>query len=112
MLQARDRLKRVRNHSHGVIWVLTCSLMISLTAIPTPSTAATTFSKPIRGVIAVAHTSPPIRHALSRPRVKNAPPRRLGNPVVVELSAFTSAPTPTDGYVVSLIHRDFPPRAW
>ena len=103
MLEARGRLKRARKHSHGVIWVATCSLLISLTALPTPSTAATNSSKPILGVVAVVLTSSPIRHALSHPRV---------NPVVVELSDFTSAPTPTDGYVLSLIHRDFPPRAW
>jgi hypothetical protein len=102
MLQARDRLKRVRKHSHGVIWVITCSLVISLTALPTPSTA-TTFSKPIRGVVAVAVAPSPIRLSPARPNV---------NPVVVELSDFTSAPTSTDGYVLQLIHQDFPASAW
>jgi hypothetical protein len=103
MVEARDRLKRLRKHSHGVIWVITCSLIVSLSALSTPSTAATTFSKPIRGVVADIGTTSRPRHLLTRPRA---------TPVVVELADFTNAPTPTDGYVVSLIHQDFPQRAW
>jgi hypothetical protein len=32
--------------------------------------------------------------------------------VVAELADFTSNPTPADGYVVTLIHQDFPAHAW
>jgi hypothetical protein len=103
MLQARNGLKRVRKHSHGVIWVITCSLIVSLSVLPTPSTAATTFSTPDRGVAAVTVTSSPARHPLSHHRATS---------VVVELADFTNDPTPIDGYVVGLIHRDFPTRAW
>src|ERR1039458_6405567 len=88
MLQARDRLKRVRKHSHGVIWVITCSLIVSLSVLPTPSTAATTFSTPVRGVAAVTVTSSPSRHPLSHHRVTS---------VVVELPDFANGPPPTGG---------------
>jgi hypothetical protein len=103
MLRARDRLKRVRSHSRGVIWAGTFSLIVSLGALPTSSPAATTFSHPIRGVVADTGKSFPARQIAIRPRP---------NPVVVELAAFTRAPTATDSFVVNLIHRDFPARAW
>ena len=38
-----------------------------------------------------------------------ARPRSLGP---AELADFTSDPTPSDGYMVTLIHQDFPARAW
>ena len=103
MLQARDRLKRVRKHSHGVIWAITFALIVSISVLPTPSSAATTLTKPIRGVAAVIVKSSPTRRPMKRLRA---------NPVIVELAHFTNNPTPTDGYVVDLIHRDFPARAW
>lgn len=103
MFQARDRLKRVRRHSHGAIWVSTFSLIVSLSVLPSPSTAATTFSHPIRGVLANTVKFSPSPRPAARPRP---------NPVVVELSNFTNTPTPIDGIVVNLIHRDFPARAW
>ena len=103
MLQARDRWKRVPAYSQGVVWMSALALIISLSAWSSPSPAATTSSQPIRGVLAVTIKSSPARHALARVR-----PR----PVVAELADFTSDPTPSDGYVVTLIHQDFPARAW
>ena len=32
--------------------------------------------------------------------------------VVSDLADFTNSPTPSDGYVLTLIHQDFPARAW
>ena len=103
MLQARDRWKRVPAHSTSVMWMGALALIVSLSSWSTPSPAATTNARPIRGVLAVTMTSSPARHALTRVR-----PR----PVVAELADFTSDPTPSDGYVVTLIHQDFPARAW
>jgi hypothetical protein len=111
-----------------VIWSCAVALTISLTLLPTPSPAATTFSQPIRGVAAETTTLSPIRHAAPRIRVvgvvvsattlspiRHGAPRlrrhRVGG-VVAELADFTNDPTPSDGYVVGLIHQDFPTRAW
>ena len=91
MIEARKRLKRVQGHSRSVIWSCAVALTISLTLLPTPS-PATTLS--------------PIRHGA--PRLRR---HRVGG-VVAELADFTNDPTPSDGYVVGLIHQDFPTRAW
>jgi len=69
MIEARKRLKRVQGHSRSVIWSCAVALTISLTLLPTPSPAATTFSQPIRGVAAETTTLSPIRHAAPRIRV-------------------------------------------
>jgi hypothetical protein len=83
------------------------AMILSLSALPTPSRAATAISQPIRGVLAITIKSSPVRPtALSRRRP--AQPR----PVVAELADFTTQPTPSDAYVVTLIHQDFPARAW
>jgi hypothetical protein len=117
MLQARKRLKRAPHYSAGIIRVGALALVISLSALPTPSPAATTvstrtISHPIRGVVAETITSSPSRQPSSTPHV--APrvrhPRVAG--VVAELADFTNNPTPSDSYVVTLIHQDFPARAW
>jgi hypothetical protein len=79
------------------------ALIISLTTLPTPSPAATTISKPIRGVLALTIKSSPARAPVVHLRTR---------PAVAELADFTSDPTPSDGYVVTLIHQDFPARAW
>jgi hypothetical protein len=102
MLEARDRWKRVQRHSHGLIWTSTVALVISLSVMPTTSHAATTISHPIRGVMAETIKSSPVREA----------PRARTVTATAELADFTSAPTPADGYVVTLIHQDFPHRAW
>jgi hypothetical protein len=106
MLQARNALKRVQRYSHGLIQIGALALIISITALPTSSPAAVTISRPIRGVPASTIKVSPPRHvvALVRP-----------SPVVhvtSELADFTSDPTPSDHYVVTLIHQDFPARAW
>ena len=111
MEQARRRLKRVRGHSKVMVWFGVMAMIITLTAMPTASPAATVISRPIRGVAAVSiavapATASPARHAAPRarrPRVTN---------VTAELADFTSAPTPSDAHVVTLIHQDFPARAW
>lgn len=119
MLQARDKWKRVQTHSHGLIWAGAFALILSLCVSPTSSTAATSISPPIRDVFAMTTismatitSSPvrqlplrhiPVRHAMLHHRVVAA---------TGELADFTTHPTPSDGYVVTLIHQDFPPRAW
>jgi hypothetical protein len=111
MLRVRKRLKRVPTLSHGTIWVSLVALIISFSALPAPSTAATaataaTISAPIRGVVALTTTSTP------RGRVATRPPVHHAVAVVAELADFTSDPTPSDNRVVTLIHQDFPARAW
>jgi hypothetical protein len=103
MLQARDRLKRVREHSRGVIWTSTLALVLSLTVLPTMSPAATTLARPIRGVPAETITASPARAVAPHSRTVA---------ITAELADFTTSPTPADGYVVTLIHQDFPARAW
>jgi hypothetical protein len=111
MLQVRKRLRRVPTLSHGTIWVSLIALIISFSALPAPSTTATaattaTISAPIRGVVALSVTSSPRRRAAARPPVHHTVA------VVAELADFTSDPTPSDNRVVTLIHQDFPARAW
>ncbi len=111
MVQTRKRWRHVREHSNGLLWVGAMALIISLTAMPTASPAATMISQPIRGVLAVPgdaapKTSSPVRHAAPRAR------RPVEADVTAELADFTSAPTPSETHVVTLIHQDFPARAW
>jgi len=82
------------------------ALVITLTAMPTPSPAAITIARPIRGVPAQTIRVSPPRHVASLVRHARAAS------VTAELADFTSDPTPADGYVVTLIHQDFPHRAW
>jgi Transglycosylase SLT domain len=103
MFQASDRWKRVPAYSQSFILMSAMALIGSLTALPTPSPAATTISHPIRGVLAITIKASPVRIAAARVH-----PR----PAVAELADFTNNPTPGDGYVVTLIHQDFPARAW
>lgn len=103
MLQARDRLKRVQKRSQSLIWTSALTLVLSLSVLPTPSHAATTISRPIRGVIAETIKISPARHEA---------PRRRSVAVTAELADFTNDPTPSDGFVVTLIHQDFPAPAW
>jgi len=93
------------------MWVSIAALIITFSALPTPSTAATTtvsthIGTPIRGVSALTISSSPVRHvaALAHPRRPVA--------LVAELADFTPDPTPSDNRVVTLIHQDFPARAW
>jgi hypothetical protein len=78
-------------------------LIIAFSALPTPSTAATTIRTPIRGVLAMSVTSSLPRHEAPRPQARHS---------VAELADFTMNPTPSDSRVVTLIHQDFPARAW
>lgn len=106
MLQARDRLKRVRKHLKSVTGFVTLAFIVSLGALPSSSTAALSSSHPIRGVPADTIALAP-RQPATRPRPQSQP-----TPLNVELASFMKSPTPTDSYVVNLIHRDFPARAW
>jgi len=114
MLQVRKRLKRVPGHSAGLIRVGALALVVSLTIVPSPSPGAATISRPIRGVIAEAitpSTSPSSRLSSTHP----VAPRARRSPVagvVADLAGFTTSPTPSDGHVLTLIHQDFPARAW
>ncbi len=113
MLRARDRWKRVPAYSQAVVWMSTLALIVSFTALPTPSTAATTISHPIRGVIAVTIKSSPARTPVAiKSSLARVPGAKVQPRAVAELADFTSDPTPSDGYVVTLIHQDFPARAW
>ena len=111
MLEARKRLKRVPTRSQGAVWSSIAVLVLAFSAFPTPASAATTISisTPIRGVAAIAVssttvTSSPARHAALVHAHRAA--------VVAELADFTHDPTASDARVVSLIHQDFPVRAW
>jgi hypothetical protein len=106
MLQVRNGIKRVQRHSHGLVQIGALALIISLTALPTSSPAAITLARPIRGVPAEPFLASPPRHVVAL--VHHA---RLAS-VTAELADFTSDPTPSDRYVVTLIHQDFPARAW
>lgn len=118
MLEARDRWKRVQTHWLSVVVMSVLAFVVALGASPTPSPAATTVSKPIRGVIAMTTVPKPIRGMITvtiKSSHKASPPRVVVprvRPVRTELADFTSAPTVSDRYVVALIHKDFPVRAW
>jgi hypothetical protein len=105
MLQARDLWRRVQRHSHGLIWKSALVLVFSLAISPTHSTAATVFTPQIRAFVTVTSKASPvaIRHAALHHRV--APP-------TAELADVASHPTASEHYVVTLIHQDFPARAW
>lgn len=112
MLQARKRLKRVQNYSRSLIPVGVLTLIISLSVVPSPSPASTTSPKPIRALMAMTIKSPVTRHSVKSSAVRHAGDPRRGPAVVAEPTDFTNHPTPSDGYVVSLIHQDFPASAW
>jgi hypothetical protein len=107
-LQARDRWKHVQSHSHGLIWTGALALVLSLCVSPTSSPAATTIPPPIRGVLATTIKSSPARYSPAR----HAALHHRVVTITGELADFTAHPTRSDGYVVTLIHQDFPPRAW
>jgi hypothetical protein len=111
MLQARSRLKRVQAHSHGAIWVVVVAMMITIMSLPTPSPAATALGHPIRGVRALTVRTSPAKTSPARRVAAHVRHTRVVH-VVAELADFTNNPTPSDGYVVTLIHQDFPARAW
>ncbi len=110
MVQARARWKRVHTRSHAMIWTGTLALVLSLCVSPTPSSAVTVIAHPIRGVVVLTITSSPSRR-VSPPARRAALHHRVVT-ITAELADFTAHPTPSDGYVVTLIHQDFPHRAW
>jgi hypothetical protein len=110
MLEARARWKRAHAHSHGLIWTGTVALILSLCVSPAPSSAATTLSNPLHSVVADTIVSSPSRLPLLPIRHAALHHRHLA--ITAELADFTAHPTASDGYVVTLIHQDFPARAW
>ncbi len=92
-----------------MVALMLCVAVFGLAA-PSPRSEAT------KGLVAhVALAQGPAPRALPRPHV--APRARVKpRPHVASLSnellAFTPTPTPTQGYVVRLIHSDFPHAAW
>jgi hypothetical protein len=112
MLQARKRLKRVQNYSLSLIPVAVLTLVISLSVVPSPSPAATAMPKPVRELMAMTFKSSPAHHSKRAPAVHGAAQPSRGPTADAGLTDFTNHPTPSDGYVVSLIHQDFPANAW
>jgi hypothetical protein len=102
VFETRHRLKRVPTTSRNLYRGLALLLAVSVfgLAAPAPAAVPTTRSEPTQIRASVVTHSP---RAVRRPRAK---------PVDVELLSFTNAPTPTQSYVVTLIHSDFPPKAW
>jgi len=102
VFETRYRLKRVPTTSRNLYRTVALMLVVSVFGLAAPSPAAvpTPRLEPTQ-VRASAVASDP-REA-PRPRVI---------PINTELLSFTNVPTPTQGYVVTLIHSDFPPTAW
>jgi hypothetical protein len=102
MFEMRHRLKRVLTTSQHFYPTLALVLVVSIFGLVPPSPAAVVthrLGSSQRRADAVAH----VARMAPRPRVI---------PISTELLAFTNAPTPTQSYVVTLIHSDFPPAAW
>jgi hypothetical protein len=112
MLQARKRLKRVQNYSRSLIPMGALALIISVSVAPSPSPAATTPPKPVRALMALTIKTSPARHSKRTSPAHHAALSSRAPAVGAELTDFTTHPTPSDGLVVSLIHQDFPARAW
>jgi hypothetical protein len=106
MLEARKRWKRVAVDVPNLIRVGALALVLSLTVMPTPSPAATTMSPVLHDVVATSVT-----RSLHSLRQLDLPHPRAPR-VVAEPATVTTTPTPSDGYVVNLIHQDFPEHAW
>ena len=116
MLQARKRLKRVQRHSGSIATAGVLALIISLTALPSSSPAATKTPPPVRALMTLIKSSA-IKSSPAHDKGKSSPghsraPRGGGPALGAELTSFTTHPTPSDGYVVNLIHQDFPASAW
>ncbi len=112
MLQARKRLKRVQKYSRSLIPVGVLTLVISLSVVPSVSPASTLSHKPIRALMAMTMKSSPSHGSAKSSPTRHAGVRRGSPAAETELVDFTNHPTPSDGYVVSLIHQDFPVSAW
>lgn len=119
MLQARKRLRRVQNYWRSMIPVGALALISLITVLPSSSPAATTTPEPIRALMAMTMKSspvpdiapsPPVSDATPTPPIRQAALRTPGTPVVAAQASLTV--TPTKGYVVNLIHQDFPANAW
>ncbi len=102
MFETRHRLKRVLMTSRRFCRTAALVLVVSVFGLVAPSPAAVPAQR-LAPTQVHASAVAPVIHKAPRPRV--IPIRR-------ELLAFTNAPTPTQSYVVSLIHTDFPPAAW
>ena len=93
--------------SRSLIWTSVVTLVLSVGILPTLAPAAATIVQQTRVVRAATIKVATVRHPALHHRFKAAPV-----PASAELADFTPNPTPSDHYVVSLIHQDFPARAW
>jgi hypothetical protein len=100
VFETRYRLKRVPTTSiiRGVALLLVASVLGL--AAPAPAAVVSPRPEPTQVRASVVAFFPRVA---PRPRVV---------PIDTELLSFTNAPTPTQSYVVTLIHSDFPPTAW
>jgi hypothetical protein len=102
MFETRHRLKRVPTTSRNLYRAVALMLVVSVFGLAAPSPAAVSRER---------FEPSQVRPAAAAPGEREAP-RPLIEPIHGELLAFTNAPTQTQGYVVTLIHSDFPPSAW
>jgi hypothetical protein len=113
MFETRHRLKRVPTTSRNLYRTVALLLVVSVfgLAAPSPASVPAQRLKPnqVRALSAVRVRAP--REA-PRPLVRAVPVVPLVKVAPTELLAFTNAPTPTQTYVVNLIHSDFPTSAW
>lgn len=102
MFETRYRLKRVPTTSRNLYRTVALILVVSVFGLAVPSPAAVSAARLAPTHVRVAAVASVPREA-PRPRVI---------PIRTELLAFTNAPTPTQRYVATLIHSDFPRTAW
>ena len=103
MFETRHRLKRVPTTSGHLYRTMALVLVVSVFGLAAPSPAAVPTKRLAPSQVRVRAVVVPVPRKVPRPRVI---------PISTDLLAFTNAPTPTQSYVVSLIHSDFPPAAW
>jgi len=102
VLETRYRLKRVPTTSGYLYRAIALTLVVSVFGLAAPAPAAVPRVRMEPAQLRASAVAIFPRHA-PRPRV---------TAIRGELLSFTSAPTPTQSYVVTLIHSDFPPTAW
>lgn len=96
MLEARYRLKHVPTTSKHLYRTTALVLALSLCALAAPAPAAMAPRPAVSARVAAPREAP-------RPRAHR---------IDVGLTSFTPDPTPTQGYVATLIRNDFPSAAW
>jgi hypothetical protein len=102
MLETRYRLKRVPTTSRHLYRTVALMLVVSVFGLAAPAPAA----------VPKRHLEPTHVRVVAAAVVPRKAPRARVIPIDDELLSFTNAPTPTQSYVATLIHTDFPPAAW